>query len=44
MFVSNERVYFKFVVVTKRLLTVENVAKLSSDGCLLESNPVEKHL
>ena len=44
MFVSNKRVYFKFVVVTKRLIAVENVAKASSDQCLCKSNPVEKHL
>ena len=44
MFVSNKRVYFKFVVVTKRLITVENLVKAVSDKYLWESNPVEKQL
>ena len=44
MFVSNKRVYFKFVVVTKRLIAVENVVKAVSDKYLLKSNPVEKQL
>ena len=43
MFVSNKRAYFKFVVVIKRLIVVENATKQSSDQCLWELNPVEKH-
>ena len=44
MFVSNKRVYFKFVVVIKSLIAVENVIKLTSDKHLWKSNPVEKNI
>ena len=44
MFVSNKRVYFKFVVVIKRLIVVENAIKVNVDLRLGKSNPVEKHL
>ena len=44
MFVSNKRVYFNFVVVTKRLDSVENAIRVSLDRCLYKTNPVEKHI
>ena len=44
MFVSNKRVYFKFVVVIARLISVEKATKGNVDLRLGKSNPVEKHL
>ena len=44
MFVSNKRIYFKFVVVVKRWNPVEKAIKAAFDRRLRKSNPVEKQL
>ena len=44
MFVSNKRVYFKFVVVVKRWNPVEKAIKAASDRRLRKSNPVENSI
>ena len=41
---SNKRVYFNFVVVITRLITVEKATKANVHLRLRKSNPVEKHL